>query len=79
MDSNSEESEKGKVCVFPKIKKQTPDDFECLPLAHICSADDNIQSFRWMIHYGKSGLHFLCANCGISLTIEEVSECFNEP
>jgi len=76
VDCNSGETEKGIVRNFPKSKRQTPEDIGCLPLAHICSVDDNIQSFRWMIHYGSSGLHFLCANCGIALTLEEITEIY---
>lgn len=75
---DSEDSDKGKIRNFPKPKRQTPEDLEALPLAHVCSADDNIQSFRWCIHMRGDGLWFICANCGLGLNLETVMDCFNE-
>ena len=73
---DSEDSEKGKVHAFPKPKKQTPDELECLPLAHMCSADETVQCFKWMVHLNGKGLHFLCSNCGLGMTLEEVIDAY---
>ena len=67
-----------KVTAFPKAKRATPDDWEALPLAHVCSADDNIQSFRWCIQMRGDGLWFVCANCGLGLDLASVQDCFTE-
>jgi hypothetical protein len=76
---DSEDSKKGKVHAFPKSKRQTPEELECLPLAHICVAEYNIQCFKWTIHLNGKGLHFLCSNCGLGMTLEEVLEAYEEP
>jgi hypothetical protein len=66
------------VTAFPKSKKQTPDDLDSLPLAHVCSVEDNIQSFRWCIQMRGDGLWFVCSNCGIDMSLEQVMECYND-
>jgi hypothetical protein len=65
-----------KVTTFPKAKRQTPEDLDALPLAHVCSVDDNIQSFRWCIHMKGDGLWFICSNCGLGLDMQTVLDCF---
>lgn len=74
-------SQSGKIKSFPKTKRQTPDDIECVPLAHHCAIEDGIpvvQSFKWMIHLNGKGLHFVCSNCGTVLTLEEVQDAYEE-
>lgn len=69
-----------KVTAFPKVKKQTPEDLECIPMMHMCIPDDAtpIYNFKWMIHLNGKGLHFLCDNCGTSLTLEEIMNAYEE-
>jgi len=64
-----------KITNFPKAKRQTPEDLDAVPLAHICCADDNIQSFKWAIHMKGDGLWFICSNCGLGLDIQTVLDC----
>ena len=75
VDSDKPDS---KVKNFPKPKRLTPDDLEALPLAHVCSADDNIQSFRWNIHMKGDGLWFICCNCGLGMDLQSVLECYED-
>jgi len=77
----SDISELGKIKNFPKPKRQTPEDLECMPLAHHCSIENDIpvvQNFKWIIHLNGKGLHMICSNCGTVLTLEEVLNAYEE-
>jgi hypothetical protein len=77
-DQNANENGNQNVTAFPKAKKSTPDDWDTLPLAHICSEVDNIQCFKWCIHMRGTGLWFLCTNCGLDMSLEEVLESYQD-
>jgi len=78
MTPAKEVSVDSKITNFPKAKRQTPEDLDALPLAHVCSADDNIQSFRWCIHMKGDGLWFICSNCGLGMDLQSVLECYED-
>jgi hypothetical protein len=73
--SNSKLS-KSKIANFPKAKRQTPED--ALHIVHVCSVEDNIQSFRWCIHMKGDGLWFICSNCGLGMDMQTVLDCSKE-
>lgn len=78
---DSEDSEKGKIRNFPKPKRQTPDDIGCVPMMHMCLSEDmggSVFNFKWLIHLNGAGLHFICNNCGTSLTLEEIMNAYEE-
>lgn len=75
----SDKPELGKIRSFPKAKRQTPDDIGCIPMMHDCIGDAGGSfCFKWIIHLNGSGLHFLCSNCGTSLTLEEIQNAYEE-
>lgn len=77
---DSEDSEKGKIRSFPKAKRQTPDDIECIPMMHQCLAEEMgyVFNFKWVIHMNGNGLHFICDNCGTALTLQEIQDAYEE-
>lgn len=76
---DSEDSEKGKIRNFPKPKRQTPDEVDCIPMMHNCIGDTaSVFCFKWIIHLNGNGLHFLCSNCGTSLTLQEIQDAYEE-
>jgi hypothetical protein len=69
---------KSKIANFPKAKRQTPENLDALHIVHVCSVEDNIQSFRWCIHRKGDGLWFICSNCGLGMDMQTVLDCRSE-
>jgi len=67
-----------KVTHFPRVKRETPDEIEDLPIMHQCLSEPEIVSFKWGLHLCHDGLKVVCLECGLGLSMNDLLDSVNE-